>query len=152
VVLLDRLIGLGLLSLRGTGPVRFRLLDVVRDFGREEAVREGDAAEAARRHAEVITGYASRVSSDLAGPSLPTAAARLNDLSADLRAALVWSAEHEPRLALRLASVLPRWWRFRGQDRQGGEWLRRLLADPRTADADPGLRFRAELGLTELDG
>ena len=73
-------------------------------------------------------------------------------MSTDLRAALVWSAEHEPHTALRLASVLPRWWLFRGQDRQGGEWLRRLLGDPRTADADPAVRIRAELGLTQLDG
>src|SRR5438067_7609 len=32
VVLLDRLTGLGLVNVRGTGAVRFRLLDMVRDF------------------------------------------------------------------------------------------------------------------------
>src|SRR5262249_1277592 len=52
--------------------------------------------------------------------------------------------------ALRLASALPRWWRLRGHDRQGRDWLRRLLDDPRTADADPAGRAWAQLGLAQL--
>ena len=35
-------------------------------------------------------------------------------------AALAYSAEHDPHTALCLASRLPRWWRFRGRDSQGG--------------------------------
>lgn len=150
VVLLDRLTGLGLVGVRGTGPVRFRLLDMVRDFGREEAEREGETAAAAGRHAAVVTGYATRTAADLVGRTQAAAIARLNEVSTDLRAALVWSAEHDPHTALRLASVLPRWWRFRGHDRQGRECLRRLLDDPRTADVDPGVRAWAQLGLAQL--
>jgi predicted ATPase/DNA-binding XRE family transcriptional regulator len=150
VVLLDRLTGLGLVSIRGNSDVRFRLLDVVRDFGREEAEREGEAADAAGRHARVVTGYAARIAADLVGPGQSMAVARLNDVSIDLRAALVWAAEHDPHTALRLASVLPRWWRFRGHDRQGREWLRVLLDHPGTADAEPTVRAWAGLGLAML--
>jgi predicted ATPase/DNA-binding XRE family transcriptional regulator len=150
VVLLDRIIGLGLVSVRGSSDVRFRVLDVVRDFGREEAEREGEVAGAAGRHARVITAYATRIAADLVGPGQPAATARLNDISLDLRAALVWAAEHDPHTALRLASVLPRWWRFRGHDRHGREWLRRLLDHPGTADAEPTVRAWAQLGLAQL--
>jgi tetratricopeptide (TPR) repeat protein len=144
------LTGLGLVGVRGTGAVRFRLLDVVRDFGREECEREGEAAAAAGRHATVVTGYAVRIAGELVGRTQAAAVARLNEVSTDLRAALVWSAEHDPPTALKLASVLPRWWRLRGHDRQGREWLRRLLDDPGTAGADPEVRAWAQLGLAQL--
>ncbi|MFD0824031.1 XRE family transcriptional regulator, partial [Micromonospora zhanjiangensis] len=45
---------------------------------------------------------------------------------------------------------LPRWWRFRGRDVAGRQWLRRLLNDPRTADADPALRAWAQVGVAQL--
>jgi predicted ATPase/DNA-binding XRE family transcriptional regulator len=150
VVLLDRLAGLGLVNVRATGTARFRLLDMVREFGREEAQREGEASEAARRHAEVFAGYASRIAPELVGRSLPPAAERLNEVASDLRGALVWSAEHDPRLGLRLAAALPRWWRFRGHDREGREVLRRLLDDPRTADAEATVRAWGQLGIAQL--
>src|SRR3989440_5443072 len=137
VVLLDRLAGLGLLSVRVTGTARFRLLDMVREFGREEAQREGEATEAARRHAEVFARYAVRTAPDLVGRTLPTAADRLTDVASDLRAALVWSTQADPRLGLRLAAALPRWGRFPGAHPGGREGLRRPLGDPRTAGAAP---------------
>ena len=150
VVLLDRLTGLGLVNVRSTGAARFRLLDMVRDFGREQAQREGEAPEAARRHAEVFARYAARISADLVGRTLLSAVDRLTDVASDLRAALVWSAEHDPKLGLRLAAALPRWWRFRGHDREGRECLRRLLDDLRTADAEPTVRAWAQLGVAQL--
>ena len=44
VPLLDRLLELGLVSVRGTGPFRFRLLDVVRDYAAEQAAAGGELA------------------------------------------------------------------------------------------------------------
>ncbi len=150
VVLLDRLTGLGLVNVRGSGAVRFRLLDMVRDFAWEETEREGELAEAASRHAGVFTQYAGRIAGELFGRTLPAAVARLGDVTSDLLAALAWSAEHEPQTALRLAGALARWWRFRGHDRQGRDWLRRLLDDPRTTQAEPAVRAWAQVGVAQL--
>jgi predicted ATPase/DNA-binding XRE family transcriptional regulator len=150
VVLLDRLIGLGLVNVRGTGPVRFRLLDTVRDFAAELAQRSGEMAADRRRHAVVVTGYAARIAPELVGATLPAAVHRLDEVAADLGAALVFAARADPVTALRLASVLPRWWRFRGRDREGREWLRVLLDDPGTARADPAVRAWAALGMGQL--
>jgi predicted ATPase/transcriptional regulator with XRE-family HTH domain len=150
VSLLDRLLELGLLAVRGTGPFRFRLVDAVRDVAAERAAEQGEVDESRRLHATALADLAERIAPDLAGPRLPEATARLDDLTADLGAALGWAAAHDPHTALRLAAALPRWWRYRGRDRLGRQWLHRLLGDPRTADAAPALRAWARLGLARL--
>jgi predicted ATPase/transcriptional regulator with XRE-family HTH domain len=148
--LLDRLTSLGLVAVRGDGQARFRLLDAVRDFAIEQAGRAGELADDRHRHAAVFAAYAARIAPDLVGASMPAAVHRLDEVAADLRAGLVGAAQGDPVTALRLASVLPRWWRFRGQDREGREWLRVLLDDPRTSGADPAVRAWARLGIGQL--
>jgi predicted ATPase/DNA-binding XRE family transcriptional regulator len=150
VHLLDRLLELGLLSVRGTRTLRFRLLDVVRDFAAERAAAEGELTDGRHRHAVVLADLAERTAPDLIGTKLTEAAGRLDDVSADLGSALAFAAGEDPHIALRLAVALPRWWRFRGRDVSGRQWLRRLLDDPRTADADPAIRAWAKVGLAQL--
>lgn len=150
VPLLDRLLELGLLGVRGAGPFRFRLVDVVRDFAAERAVARGELAAARRRHARILADLAVRTAPQLVGSGLAAATARLDDVASDLSAALAHAANDDPHTALRLAAALPRWWRFRGRDTVGRHWLRRLLDDPRTADADPVLRAWAQVGVAQL--
>ncbi|MFI6242410.1 ATP-binding protein [Micromonospora sp. NPDC050795] len=150
VPLLDRFVELGLLSVRGTGSFRFRLLDAVRDYAVEQAAGGGELTCIRRRHAEVIARLVARTASDLIGPRLPDAVHRLDEMSSDISSSLAHAATDDPLTALRLAACLTRWWRFRGRDVVGRQWLRRLLADPRTADADPLLRGWAALGVARL--
>ncbi|MEV7621544.1 helix-turn-helix domain-containing protein [Actinoplanes sp. NPDC089786] len=150
VHLLDRLLELGLLSVRGSGVFRFRLLDVVRDYAAEQAAAEGELPGGRQRHAEVIADLAEGIAPQLVGPHLAEAANRLDDVAGDVGAALAFAASEDPRTALRLAAALPRWWRFRGRDVTGRQWLRRLLDDPRTASADPVVRAWAKIGLAQL--
>jgi len=150
VHLLDRLLELGLLSVRGSRTVRFRLLEFVRDYAAERAAAEGELTEARRRHALVLADLAQQIAPDLIGVRLAEAAGRLDDVSGDLGTALAFAAGEDPHTALRLAAALPRWWRFRGRDVSGRQWLRRLLDDPRTADADPATRAWAKVGLAQL--
>ncbi|MEU8816424.1 helix-turn-helix domain-containing protein [Actinoplanes sp. NPDC048796] len=150
VHLLDRLLELGLLSVRGRRAFRFRLLDVVRDFAAERAAAEGELTEARRRHALALADLAQRTAPDLIGVRLAEAADRLDSVAGDLGAALAFAAREDPHTALRIAAALPRWWRFRGRDVTGRQWLRRLVDDPRTADADPAVRAWARIGLAQL--
>ncbi|MFI7574515.1 ATP-binding protein [Micromonospora sp. NPDC049497] len=150
VPLLDRLLELGLLSVRGTGPFRFRLLDAVRDFAAEQAAGAGEWTVIRRRHAEVLTRLVIRTAPDLVGVRLTAAAHRLDEVSGDISSALAHAAVDDPHTALRLAAGLARWWRFRGRDVAGRQCLRRLLADPRTAGADPVLRAWASVGVARL--
>ncbi|MGK5679953.1 ATP-binding protein [Actinoplanes sp. URMC 104] len=150
VHLLDRLLELGLLSVRGHRTFRFRLLDVVRDYAAERAAAEGELDEGRRRHAQVLADFAEQVWPDLTGTRLAEAASRLDDVAGDFGTALAYAAGEDPHTALRIAAALPRWWRFRGRDVTGRQWLRRLLDDPRTADADPATRAWARIGLAQL--
>ncbi|AXH89933.1 ATP-binding protein [Micromonospora aurantiaca] len=148
--MLDRLRELGLLSVRGTGPFRFRLLDAVRDFAAEQADLEGETARIRMRHAAVIAGLVHRTAPGLVGAQMPGAVHVLDEATSDITAALAYAAEHAPETALLLAASLPRWWRLRGRDVSGRRRLRRLLADPRTAGARPTLRAWAMLGAARL--
>jgi predicted ATPase/transcriptional regulator with XRE-family HTH domain len=148
--LLDRLVSLGLVGVSGAREHRFRLLGVVRDFATEQAERTGELAPARRAHARAITDLAGRTTAALCGAGPRPAVARLDDLAPDIWAALSYAANDEPHTALRLASLLPRWWRLRGRDVAGRRWLRRLLDDPRTADADAAVRAWAQLGMAQL--
>ncbi|MBQ1074140.1 XRE family transcriptional regulator [Micromonospora sp. C31] len=150
VPLLDRLVELGLLSVRGAGPFRFRLLDAVRDFAAEQATGAGELTAIRRRHAQVVARLVARTAPELVGADLPAAVRRLDEVTGDISSALAHAAVDDPLTALRLAAALSRWWRFRGRDVPGRQWLRRLLADPRTADLDPVLRAWACLGVARL--
>jgi predicted ATPase/DNA-binding XRE family transcriptional regulator len=150
IAVLDRLVSLGLVGVRGGGSRRFRLLDVVRDFAVERAEATGELAAFRARHARVMADYVARVAPELTGGAQSTAIAQLDDVASDLRGALTFAAEQDPITALRLAASLPRWWRFRGRDRAGRQMLERLLADPRTATADPATRAWAQLGVAQL--
>ncbi len=150
VHLLDRLLELGLLGVRGSRTFRFRLLDVVRDYAAERAVAAGELTEARRRHARVFAEFAERTAPGLIGTGLAEAASRFDDVAGDLGTALAFAAREDPHTALRIAAALPRWWRFRGRDVSGRQCLRRLLGDPRTADADPAVRAWAMVGVAQL--
>lgn len=150
VRLLNRFIELGLLHVRGDGPFRFRLLDAVRDYAVERVSGAGESAVIQRRHARVITWFVERTAPGLAGTDATGAAGRLDEVSGDISAALAYAAVDDPLTALRLAAGLPLWWRLRGRAGAGRQWLLRLLADPRTAEADGELRLRASHGVASL--
>ncbi|TCB93559.1 XRE family transcriptional regulator [Micromonospora zingiberis] len=152
VPLLNRFLDLGLLSVRGAGPFRFRLVDAVRDYAVERASGAGESTVIRRRHARVITRFVERTASGLAGAEATAAAHRIDEVSGDISSALAYAGVDDPLTALRLAASLPPWWRLRGRDVAGRQWLLRLLADPRTADADPALRAWASLGVAALAG
>src|SRR5690606_15569526 len=88
----------------------------------------------------------------LPAPGTRAALTQLDRFRSDIWAALNYAANHEPLIALRLAAALPVWWRWRGQEAVGHRWLCRLLADGRTADADPALRARATIAAADLSG
>lgn len=150
VPLLDRLMALGLVSARGAGPFRFRLLDVVRDFAMERAAGAGELVSARRRHAVIFARLAARAAPNLVGPRLTATVTLLDDVASDLWAALAHAATDDPPTALCLASKLPRWWRFRGRDVPGRQWLRRLLDDPRAAEAGPRVIAWSGVGAAQL--
>ncbi len=150
VPVLEHLEAVGLVGVRGTGTVRFRLLDVVREFSLEQAAGAGELTTARVAHATVLADFAVALAPDLVGAGQTEAVAQLDDLSGDLSSALAAASGDDPPTALRLAAALPRWWRLRGRDRDGRAALERLLAARENKNADPRVRAYALLGVAML--
>jgi predicted ATPase len=131
--------------------VRYRLLETVREYGRERLLAMGEAGAVSRLHRDFLIHLAR----DAHAPGSDQVAVldRLADELANLRAALAWSQERDSAGGLRLMIQTHPFWVWRDHLSEGSEWLRRLLA---TRPASP-LELRARglwtlASLTEWQG
>src|SRR4051794_4527954 len=92
------------------GCGRYRLLETVRQYGRERLleVQEGEALR--QRHAEVFLAFAEAMVQDLSRKEPDAWVGRLEREYDNLRAALDWTLGSDPVTALRLAGVLRQFW------------------------------------------
>jgi predicted ATPase/DNA-binding SARP family transcriptional activator len=121
---------------------RFTMLETVRHFA-VERLEESGSAELRRRHAEWLVELAETMAhkTTVDGEDATTWLDRIQPEHDNIRAALAWSLEKEPELALRLASSLRLFWEVRGHFGEGGRWLEEAL--PHAADVAPLVRLRA---------
>lgn len=122
---------------------RFSMLETVRELVWQQLGDERAALE--RRHAEWAVELAE--SATLRGGAQSQSVARLRADEDNLRAALAWSGAAEPRLQLRLASALWRFWWVRGELAEGRRWLGAALEHE--VD-DPVARAQALVGIAGL--
>jgi predicted ATPase/DNA-binding SARP family transcriptional activator len=118
---------------------RFVMLATVRAFAVEQ-LEEVGSAETRLRHAEWLTELAESFEArtvtseeiwlDLVQPE--------HD---NIRAALAWSLENAPELALRMSSSLRLFWEVRGHFNEGFRWIEEAL--PHAPAAPPALRMKA---------
>ena len=113
-----------------SSATRYRLLETLRQYGSERLEEAGETATVRRRHADHFLDFAQRLASDLRTPSQNEAIAGLDLEHDNLRAALAWSREEDPRLGLRLGIALTNFWQMRGFWTEGRAWLRESLAKP----------------------
>ena len=113
-----------------TRDTRYRLLETIRQYGRERAAESGELAAAQRRHAEWYVRFAEQGQSELRGPGQEAWLDRLEAEHDNLRAALEWSAGHEEGAGaqMRLAGALRWFWFIRGYWTEGRRWLEAVLA------------------------
>lgn len=106
---------------------RYSMLEVIREYALEQLQVMGEADFHQGRHAEY---YADLVEeAERIGPDQKTREALLNQESANGRAALHWTYEHDKMmLGLRLATWFGFFWMKRGQMSEGNVWLERMLA------------------------
>ena len=118
---------------------RLTMLETVRHFAAERLPETGES-EVRLRHVEWLIELAE---------SLETRVVVGDDVwlglvqpeHDNIRAALAWSLEEAPELALRLAAGLRTFWEVRGHFSEGFRWLEDALL--RAADAPPQLRMKA---------
>src|SRR5262249_38174830 len=129
---------------------RYRLLETLRQDGREKLVASGEAETIARRHAELCLALARQAETELRGPRQIAWLKRLDREHNNLRAGLEWLIAHDRWVdALRLAAGLGDFWTVRGHYAEGRARLTEILARVE-APREPALRARAYRALTFL--
>lgn len=141
--LLRGLAGSSLVVGEAVGPrTRYHLHETIRHYARDKLVASGEAATYLENHARWCARLAEQADDEQSGQDSANMA-RLTANAAELRAALVWSLEHDSDLALALAGSLSRFWLARGHLYEGKEWLSKALT---AAPERSTLRARALWG------
>jgi non-specific serine/threonine protein kinase len=110
------------------GEMRYRLLETIRQYGREKLEASGEAEDVRRRHALFFLRLAEEAEPAMLGPQQDAWMGRLEMEHDNLRAALGWlRQEGALERDLRLAGALGRFWWFRGYFTEGRAWLEELL-------------------------
>ncbi|MFC7451155.1 protein kinase domain-containing protein [Rhodococcus daqingensis] len=125
--------------------VQFRLLETLRDYGREEAQRNGDYPELRRRHRDWYQQLALDAEAEWISSRQLVWIARFEREQPNLREALEFCLS-EPdnsdiEVGLRIGAALYLYWSARGLHTEGRHWLDRLLA--RNAGQATAARIKA---------
>lgn len=107
---------------------RFRMLQVVREFGLECLSLSGNAAIIQRRHGEYYLKLAREAEQEMIGFNGAFWIKRLDRDHDNLREALEWWLQDEPEMGLQLGAAIWRFWLTRGYITEGRKWLKRALA------------------------
>lgn len=120
-------------------PLRYRLLESIREYGREllAAAPTDEAAPLRARHLDCCLALAEEAEPHLFGPSPRPWLDRLESEHGNLRAALFSDGDLEKRL--RLATSVYWFWRLHGHFQEGCRHFARLLAEMGTAGGADGI-------------
>ena len=121
-----------------SGEARLVMLETVREYARELLDAADEETETRSRHCRRYLDLATRAERHLFTHTEPEWLSRLETEIDNIRAALDWSLDREPQLALRLAGVLGKYWEAARRAHEGERWLRAALeaAGPAAAIGD----------------
>ena len=111
------------------GRSRYRMLETVREYGKERLAQAGEEAQIRGSHRDYFLGMAEEAEPHLNGPEQGEWLERLEEEHDNLRAALAW-CQAEPEgveAGLRLAGVLGYFWQVRGYLGLGRRYLAEVL-------------------------
>ena len=130
--LVASLVDQSVISRVGDGPrARYKMLEVVREYGAARLAEAGEQRDLARRHGEWFAELARYGDEHWASPDQAALMMRLRHEQANLRVALEYAVtEGRPETALRFAADLQNHWFVRGFLSEGRHWLDRTLAMP----------------------
>jgi predicted ATPase/DNA-binding CsgD family transcriptional regulator len=130
--LVASLVDQSVISRTGDGPrARYKMLEVVREYGVARLAEAGEQQVVSRRHSEWYARLAAYGDAHWVSPDQAALMLRLRHEQANLRVALEFAVtEGPPQLALRLAADLQNHWFVRGFLSEGRHWLDRALALP----------------------
>ncbi|MCE7989508.1 MAG: hypothetical protein DYG89_50800 [Caldilinea sp. CFX5] len=127
---LNALMDKSLLAYRRTVD-RYVIHELLRQYGAEQLVSQGEAPHVQRRHAYYFLALVESANLELRGPRQKEQLDRIESELDNLRAALAVTLSQEPPLALALAAALGPFWRRR-YGSEGYQWVTAALAaDPK---------------------
>ena len=137
------------LSENETDSVRYRMLEPLREFGREKLSVSGEEEEAQKSHALCFLDFAERAREKLRSSEEKCWLSRLRNELENLRDAIHWTERNQPQIALRFVAALTRYWELAGAFVEGCRCGTRILALPGN-DAPTENRAHALQGLGTL--
>ncbi len=114
-------------SVDGSAPIRFRMLETLQQYGREQLAERGEEDRLNQNHCEFFVSVAREASPKLRGREQQEWHVQLAQDVGNLRLALQWSGAHEPDANLRLIIALTDFWYIDGLVEEGDGWLRQAL-------------------------
>ena len=134
---------------RPDGGMRYRFLEMLREYAAEHLAASDDDATAAR-HVAFYTRLSAEAEDAVdRGTNDVVWLTRMDEEYDNMRVALQWCCEHaDGESGLRLASHLIHFWTIRGLVREGRDWLHRLL--PHSEGTDPIVRAQGLCAMAEL--
>jgi len=139
--LLSRLVDKSLVSVtnQSTEEARYRLLETVRQYGWEQLSESGEEPTIRRNQVDFFLRLAEQAEPKINGRDRSLWLERLEVEHDNLRAALAWSREEEPKgeVGLRLAGALSWFWFHREYWSEWRGWLDGLLATQESARGRP---------------
>ncbi|QSE92830.1 protein kinase [Rhodococcus pseudokoreensis] len=143
--LVASLVDKSILIREGSGAVvRFRMLETLREYGREKLEQDGTLPDLRRRHHSWYRHFARQAESEWIGPRQVAWLARLEREQPNLREAMEYglsTAADSAEAGLEIATALYPFWVSRGLLREGRRWLDRALAQE--GEHDTALRVKA---------
>ncbi|HLW48453.1 MAG TPA: tetratricopeptide repeat protein [bacterium] len=126
--LLTRLVDKSLVMMEVKGAeARYRLLETVRQYGRDRLQELEESKEILGRHLDFFLRLAEEIEPKLEGAEQEVWVNRLEAEHDNLRAALEWSIKNTAESGLRLVGALGRFWLVRGHFTEGYRWLMEAL-------------------------
>jgi non-specific serine/threonine protein kinase len=111
------------------GEARYRLLETIRQYGRDKLQECSEAATVRRHHRDWYARLAEQAETETLEAGQKSAFDRLEAEHENLRAALGWSLEQqEAETAARIGAAIFRFWLLRGYMSEGRRWLERALS------------------------
>lgn len=130
---LSSLVDKSILAREESGTVvRYRMLETLRDYGRQELRKTGRSTELRRRHHDWCRRLTAEAAAGWISAAQPDWIARLEREQANLRDALEYCLSEDTPAAIeagmRTATGLYEFWNFRGLYGEGRSWLDRFLS------------------------
>lgn len=127
-----------------SGERRYRMLETLRQYARQNLDAAGEAGAVCERHCDWYVGFGKRAESELSGPRQADWFERLAVEHDNLRAALAHALATNPEAGLELGTSLTWFWLLRGHVPEGRGWLEALLERSGTSPKSPAAAQRGQ--------